>query len=109
MLLSKHFKYVECLHGFEVFYFRRQWNVRNDIFGLGIGYNQDKYVVSEDDIDRIYLLFKSYDEDNWENSGDSRWEFEEARPYLKTYADNLKKLKIIIRYFEVEVYFYDSY
>lgn len=108
-LLEKHFEYQESLNGYQVFYFRRQWNVRNDIFDFGIGYNQDKYALTIEDIDKIYLLFKSYTKENWEYGGGSRWEFKEAKPYLKKYMRNLKILKAIMDKYDLDVYFYDSY
>lgn len=108
-LLAKHFEYVDPLGGYEVFYFRRQHNVRNDIFNLCIGRNQDNHNLTIQQIDKIYSLFKSYTKENWEDGGHSRWEFEEAKPYLDKYAKNLKKLKVIMNRYELEVYFYDSY
>lgn len=108
-LLAKHFEYVDPLGGYEVFYFRRQHNVRNDIFNLCIGQNQDNHNLTIQQIDKIYSLFKSYTKENWEDSGASRWEFEEAKPYLDKYAKNLKTLKVIMNRYNLKVYFYDSY
>ena len=108
-LLAKHFEYVESLGGYEIFYFRGQWTVRNDIYNLCIGWSQDKHNLTIQQIDKIYSLFKSYTKENWEDGGASRWEFKEAKPYLNKYAKNLKALKVIMNRYDLEVYFYDSY
>lgn len=108
-LLAKHFEYVEPLGGYEIFYFRSQWNVKNDIFGLCIGWKQDNHNLTIKEIDKMMSLFMSYTKNNWEDGGHSRWEFEEAKPYLKQYIRNLKTLKIIMNRYDLDVYFYDSY
>lgn len=108
-LLAKHFKYVDSLDGYEIFYFRGQWNVRNDIFNLCIGWKQKGHALTTKEIDNIYSLFKSYTKENWEDGGASRWEFKEAKPYLDKYAKNLKALKVIMNRYDLDVYFYDSY
>lgn len=108
-LLAKYFEYVEPLGGYEIFYFRGQWNVRNDIFGLCIGWKQDNHNLTIKEIDKMISLFMSYTKNNWEDGGHSRWEFEEAEPHLKKYAKNLKKLKVIMNRYDLDVYFYDSY
>lgn len=108
-LLAKHFEYQDCLGGYEIFYFRSQWNVRNDVFGLCIGWKQDNHNLTIKEIDKMISLFKSYTKNNWEDGGYSRWEFEEAKPYLDKYAENLRILQVIMNRYELDVYFYDSY
>lgn len=93
----------------EVCYWRKCWNVRNDIFSVLAcprENNDGQYPVQLEHIDQIIDVLKSYNEDNWELS---IWEFEEMKPHLKEQAKNLKKLKKLMEIYPLSVYFYDSY
>lgn len=95
---------------FQVMYFRKCWNVRSDIFGI-IGSletpNDSRTPVRLEHIDPIINLLRSYNKKNWENS---IWEYDEIKANIKQQIKNLKKLKKIMeKYDNLTVYFYDSY
>jgi hypothetical protein len=108
---DKEFKY-----DFSVTYWRKCWNIRNDIFGLGIGYDESYYTnLTEENIEQIIELLESYNDDNWYDGGSCIWEFtseEEGWSYsehIKQDIESLKLLRQLMYKYELEVYFYDSY
>lgn len=108
---DKEFKY-----DFSVTYWRKCWNIRNDIFGLGIGYDESYYTnLTKENIEQIIELLESYNDDNWHDGGSCIWEFtseEEGWSYsehIKQDIESLKLLRQLMDKYELEVYFYDSY
>ena len=107
---DKEFKY-----DFEVTYWRKCWNIRNDILCILAKRFSDEYEVtlSTDDIDSIIELLQSYNAENWEESGSSIWEWDDVEwPYsekIKQDIENLKLLRSLMNKYDLEVYFYDSY
>lgn len=105
----------ELRYDFEVTYWRKCWNIRNDLIGLGIGYDCGCYPMTAEDIEKTIELLQSYNDDNWEDGGSCIWEFtsdEEGWSYaehIKQDIDSLKILRQLMDQYELEVYFYDSY
>lgn len=96
---------------FEIAYWRKCWNVRNDIFTITEGWENDQSYTSldRDDIYNIIKLLKSYNKKTWDSSN-SIWDWKEHKTANKRNIKHLKFLyKIMKKYPEIEVYFYDSY
>lgn len=96
---------------FELAYWRKCWNIRNEILSCLGGRFSDEYEfpVTIDDIDPIITILQTYNEDNWQDSGSCIWTFEEMQPMLAQQVENLKQLKKLMQKYDLEVYFYDSY
>lgn len=115
-LTKKLFKVKKnCLYeytgDFEIAYWRKCWNVRDNIFTITKGWrNEQSYTsLDRDDIYNIIKLLKSYNKKTWD-SNNSIWTWEEHKTANKRHIKYLKFLyKIMKKYPEIEVYFYDSY
>lgn len=97
---------------FEFCYWRKCWNVRNDILCLvtepydGEGREVE---VSVDELKDILKLLKSYNSNTWVD-GSSIWSWEEHKSANARNIKNLKELiKLKKKYPELKVIFYDSY
>lgn len=104
----------ELKYDFEITYWRKCWNIRNDIFGLGIGYDESYHTnLTKENIEQIIALLQSYNADNWEDGGSCIWDFDDEEwPYsehIKRNIENLQLLRKLMDKYELEVYFYDSY
>lgn len=93
---------------FEICYWRKCWNIRNDILWVLNSRFDDQYEfqLTYEDIDNIISILLSYNEDNW---GNSIWTFEEMVEHLQQDVENLKLLQDLMKTYNLEVYFYDSY
>lgn len=102
------------VYPFEVCYWRKCWNVRRDILNIidqGDDY-QYKFALDIPMIEEIIKVLKSYNKKTWENGGwsGSIWDWSEHKRFNRRHIRNLKLLiKIMEKYPELEVYFYDSY
>lgn len=101
-------------YDFEFCYWRKCWNVRSDIMSLtSAPYNGEGgcFDITEDELDEILKLLKSYNKEVWdESSYGSIWSWEEHKKINSKHIKNLKKLiKLKKKYPELEVYFVDSY
>ena len=99
---------------FEICYWRKSWNIRNDIFNAIASEENDEYhyELSIYDIQEILKLLKSYNKKTWDYGGwsGSIWTWKEHKSINRKHIKNLKKLiKLMKQYPELEVYFYDSY
>lgn len=103
----------EHKYNFEVAYYRKAWNIRNDLFDLGIGYNQDRYPMTKQDVEKMIGLLSSYNAENFEYNGTCIWEWDDEEwPYsekIQRDIKNLQYLRELMDKYELEVYFYDSY
>ena len=65
------------------------------------------------DIDNIITGLKSFNAENWNHNLGSIWDWnDEECPYskkIKQDIKNLKRLKKLMKKYDLEVYFYDSY
>ena len=105
----------EHKYDFEIVYYRKSWNIRSMIFDVVKGaYNND---ISEpltiDDIENIIKGLKSFNSKNWQENGGSIWDWDDEEwPYskkIKQDVKNLKRLKKLMKKYDLEVYFVDSY
>lgn len=99
---------------FEVCYWRKCWNVRDNILDIvGIENEcQGRFYLDVPMIEEIILVLKSYNKKTWEYGGwsGSIWEWSEYKKANRRHIRNLKRLiKTMGKYPELEVYFYDSY
>ena len=98
---------------FEICYWRKCWNVRRDILNIVDQSDTEQYRFDLDTsaIKEILKVLKSYNEKNWEYGGyGSIWEWSEHKKFNRRHIRNLKKLvRIMKKYPDLEVYFYDSY
>lgn len=96
---------------FEITYWRKCCNVRTDTFTITEGWENDQSytALDRDDIYHIIQLLKSYNKKTWD-SDNSIWTWEEHKKVNKRNIRYLKYLyKLMKKYPELEVYFYDSY
>ena len=100
---------------FEVCYWRKCWNIRDDILwiiGERFG-DQYEYVLTKEDIDQIIKLLESYNAGNFEDSGSYIWDWDDDEyPYSKKIQQDIESLKVLRQLmdkYELDVYFYDSY
>ena len=103
---------TEHKYNFSVCYWRKCWGLRGDILGLiGKGSSDEwEYPLTKYDIEKIIDLLKSYDSKSWT---DSIWDWDDKEyPYskkIKQDIKDLKTLKRLMKKYDLEVYFYDSY
>lgn len=98
----------------DVCYWRKCWNIRNDIFDVldkakDCGESEPLMV---EDIDAIIEVLAGYTKDNWEYGGweGSIWTWAEIQPRLVEQCQSLSELIDLMEEDpEIEVYFYDSY
>ena len=105
----------ELRYDFEVTYWRKCWNIRNDLMYLGVGVNEGRYIMTSEDVDKTIELLQSYNDDNWEDGGSCIWEFtsdEEGWSYsehIKQDIEDLRFLRQLMDKYDLQVYFYDSW
>ena len=101
----------EC--DFSITYWRKCWNIRNDLFSLGIGRDEGNYIMSALDLDVMIRLLESYNEENFTDGGSCIWDWnEEDYPYSEKIQRDIEALKLLrglMDRYDLEVYFYDSY
>jgi hypothetical protein len=101
-------------YGFEICYWRKCWNVREDIFTVICAETDSQYhfILDIYDIKEIIKVLKSYNKKTWIYGGwgGSIWEWSEHKKTNRRHIRNLKRLvRIMKKYPDLEVYFYDSY
>jgi hypothetical protein len=101
--------YKDSRFDFELAYFRKCWNVRS-LIADGIGGIEDNGTtdLTRDDVQKIIEVLKSLNEKNWDEDH-SIWTWEEQKPYIKRYIENLEYVYELIGTYDLDVYFYDSY
>lgn len=103
---------TEKKYDFEIVYFRKCWNVRSVIFDAVPGtYNNDiSDPLSIEDIDNIIKGLQSFNADNWQEIAlGSIWDWEKYKSKIQEDIENLRYLKELMKKYDLEVYFYDSY
>ena len=95
----------------EIAYWRKCWNVRKLIFNaLGAGY-EDEYqiLLNREDILKIIRRLKKLNKKTWDER-ESIWSWEEHKRSHRGNVRRLRRLARLMRkYPDIEVYFYDSY
>ena len=105
----------EHRYDFEVAYWRKCYNVRSMILDVvkGTHDNDSSEPLTIDDIEAIINGLKSFNSKNWHENGGSIWDWDdEDYPYskkIKRDIKNLKQLKRLMKKYDLEVYFIDSY
>lgn len=104
----------ESKYDFDFCYWRKCWNVREDIFNAISAETDSQYRFNLDiyDIKEIIKVLKSYKEKTWIYGGweGSIWEWSEHKKINRRHIRNLKRLvSLMKKHPELEVYFYDSY
>ena len=99
---------------YDICYWRKCWNVRNDILDIiQTGENEEyHYELTVRDIEIIITILKSYNSKNWDYGSwsDSIWTWKEHKKINRRHIRNLKTLvKLMKKHPYLEVYFYDSY
>ena len=96
----------------EPIYWRKCWGIRNAIIKkFHFPETCGEYKLDLEDIPVIIKILEEFcNSNNWEEYGDSIWEYDE---YIHTLIEQIVNLKIFYKYWkkhpEIEVYFYDSY
>lgn len=103
----------EHKYDFTVCYWRKCWNVRNDILSLlsdsynGMGGSID---ITLEELKKIRCVLKSYNRHSWNYSSQSIWTWEEHKKINRRHIKNIKELiKLKKKYPNLEIYFVDSY
>lgn len=95
----------------EIAYWRKCWNIRNQILNiLDVTKDNDSHAeISIPKMKEIIRFLKSLNEKNWEDYGYSIWSWDEQKKSIKYQIKRLKRLLLIMKFYDVEVYFYDSW
>ena len=105
----------DCKYDFEIAYWRKCWNIRNDILwilknGQGEEYT---YSITKESLNQVIKLLESYNSENFEDSGTCIWDWDAPGwPYSAQIAadiENLRRLRKLMDKYDLKVYFYDSY
>ena len=64
---------------FNVTYWRKCWNIRSDMFALGIGYDEGEYHMSAQDVEKTIELLQSYNSENFTDSDSCIWDWDDER------------------------------
>ena len=105
----------EHKYDFGVTYWRKCWNIRSMIFDVvpGVHDNDESDLLTIDDIDNIIKGLQLFNSKNWRENGGSIWDWDdEEYPYSKKIKQDIKSLKTLKRLmkkYNLQVYFYDSY
>ena len=106
-------KRLKC--DFEICYWRKCWNIRNDILSILTERTQDQYEIplSKENVEQIIELLESYNSDNFEDNGSCIWDWDDEKyPYSEKIQQDIERLKVLrtlMDEFDLYVYFYDSY
>lgn len=95
----------------EVAYWRKCWNVRDVFFDvLDIKDNNDTQTnMTANDVEQVITLLKEFTRDNYDFCG-TIWDWVDFKRLNKRNIRQLKKLvKLMKKYDDLEVYFYDSW
>ena len=96
---------------YHVVYYRKCYNIRNEILYIINHRFDEEYEFSLDieDVEQIIEYLSSLNYDNWEDSGQSIWEWNEMEEHIKRDIDNLNILVGLMQEHDLDVMFYDSY
>lgn len=100
---------------FEICYWRKCYNIRNMIMDVieSARDNDNSDILTTTDIEKIIHGLQSFNSANWQENGGSIWDWDdEEYPYsekIQRDIENLKNLQTLMKKYDLEVYFYDSY
>lgn len=92
-------------------YYRKCYNIRNEILYI-INHRFDEeyeFALDVEDVEQIIEYLSSLNADNWEDSGQSIWEWNEMEEQIGRDIDNLNMLVELMQAHDLDVIFYDSY
>ena len=96
---------------YSVTYWRKCWNLRNEILYI-INHRYDEefeYALDAEDVEQIIEYLQSLDSDTWNDSGASLWDWEEMEEHIQQDIDSLSVLAELMQEYDLDVVFYDSY
>ena len=96
----------------SVAYWRKCWNVRNIIFDLLYieDFNDSETNMTRNDVKRVIAELKKLNSANFRDRGDCIWEWEDFKCSKRRNIHRLRKLvRLMRKYPDMEVYFYDSW
>ena len=105
----------ELRHDDEIAYWRKCWNIRNDILAIlggSGGIETYEYKVSYDNLLEIIKILKSYNRYNWdEGETQGLWEWRDIKAKLRKQIKTFKRVAAIMRENPnaFTLIFYDSY
>ena len=105
----------EHKYNFSITYWRKCSNIRSMIFDVvpGAHNNDISNPLTIDDIDNVINGLRLFNAKNWRENGGSIWDWDDKEyPYskkIKQDIKDLKTLKRLMKKYDLEVYFYDSY
>ena len=96
---------------YEVCYWRKCWNIRNEILYIINHRYDEEYEFSLDveDVEQIVEFLSSLDADTWTDSGPSIWDWDETEEHIQQDIENLNVLIELMQEYDLDVKFYDSY
>lgn len=105
----------EGKYDFEIAYWRKCWNIRNDILWILKHEHGEEYTysITKESLNQVIKLLESYNSENFEDSGTYIWDWDAPGwPYSAQIAadiENLRQLRELMDKYDLKVYFYDSY
>ena len=102
-------------YDFSICYWRKCWNVRHMIMdSIKCTYDGcESEPLTIEHIEKIVQGLKAFNSRNWQDDGGSIWDWDdEDWPYSKKIKQDIKNLKYLIKLmkkYDLEAYFYDSY
>lgn len=103
---------VRCNYDIEVAYWRKCWNVRDAIFDiLDIKEPNDSVTpMTAEDVEQVIARLKRFTRDNYDYYGGTIWDWIDFKKINKRNISRLKKLlRLMKKYDNIEVVFYDSW
>ena len=96
---------------YDVCYWRKCWNIRNEILYIINHRFEEEYEFSLDveDVEQIIEFLGSLDADTWTDSGSSIWDWDEMEEHVQQDIENLNALVELMQEYDLDVKFYDSY
>ena len=96
---------------YEVCYWRKCYNLRNEIlYIINRKFDEEyEYRLNAEDVEQIIEYLQSLDADTWNDSGPSLWEWEEMEEHILQDINNLSTLVELMKEYDLDVVFYDSY
>jgi hypothetical protein len=95
----------------SVTYWRKCWNIRNEIlYIINRRYDEEyEYALDVECVEQIIEYLQSLDADTWNDSGPSLWDWDEMEEHIRIDIENLSMLVELMYEHDLDVVFYDSY
>lgn len=96
----------------DVAYWRKCWNVRNRVFDLLEieDFNDSETTMTADDVKRVIAELRKLNSANYCDRGDCIWDWGDFKRISRRNIRALKQLaRLMKKYPNMEVYFYDSW